>query len=103
MTTAGRSRFNSARSNYTPDSLCDILLGALETDSSAWWNCLNFESFAYADRNALENMQPKERARWLLGRLWNCTDVAPSTTCCDFDLPPGCSFAQLVRALASSL
>ena len=103
MTTAGRSRFNSARAGYTPEYLCDILLKALEVDPLHWWNYLRLELFADADRRALEAMQPKERARWLLGRLWNYREIAPATICCGVDLPPGSSFAQLVRILASSL
>jgi len=83
--------------------VCDVLLAALEVDSSAWWNGVRFERFAHADRIALQSRQPKERARWLLGRLWKCTDIAPATTCGYWDLPPGSSFAQLVRVLASSL
>lgn len=34
--------------------LCDVLLAALEVDSSAWWNDVRFERFAHADRIALQ-------------------------------------------------
>ena len=90
-------------SAYPPEMLCNALLAALEADPSAWWSHIKLDSFAEADRRALNNMAPKQRARWLLGQLWQCTDIAPATTCCDVDLPPGSSFAKLARALANSL
>jgi len=89
------------RGVYTAEMLC--LLAALQADPAAWWDHLDLDSLADADRGALHKMEPKQRGRWLLGRLWNCTDIAPATTCCDVDLPPGSSFARLVRVLARSM
>jgi len=37
--------------------------------------------------------------RWLIGQLWNCTDVMPSGLCGDLDLNAGSSYAQGVRSL----
>lgn len=40
--------------------------------------------------------------RWVLGRLWHCTDIMPGDLCDDLDLPRGSSYAcgaQLVAKL----
>lgn len=36
---------------------------------------------------------------WLLGQLWNCTDVLPAGHCDQFDLPKGSTYAQAVRRI----
>jgi hypothetical protein len=36
---------------------------------------------------------------WLLGQLWNCTDVMPAECCCELDLPTGSTYAQGVRSV----
>ena len=36
---------------------------------------------------------------WLLGQLWNCTDVLPAGYCDQLDLPKGSTYAQAVRHL----
>lgn len=40
--------------------------------------------------------------KWLLGQLWNCTDIMPASGCYDLDMPPGSTYAQAVRKLAAS-
>jgi hypothetical protein len=37
--------------------------------------------------------------RWLLGALWNCTDVLPAGYCQQLDIEQGSTYAQAVRAL----
>lgn len=34
---------------------------------------------------------------WLLGQLWNCTDVMPGECCQILDMDPGSTYAQAVR------
>ena len=41
--------------------------------------------------------------KWLIGQLWNCSDVMPGSYCLDVDLPRGSSYAQAVRKLAKDL
>ena len=40
--------------------------------------------------------RPKD---WLLGQLWNCTDILPGDACWILGLRPGSTYAQAVRAL----
>ncbi len=37
--------------------------------------------------------------RELIGALWNCTDIAPSSVCSALDRSLGSTYAQLVRHL----
>jgi hypothetical protein len=36
---------------------------------------------------------------WLLGQLWNCTDVLPVGYCDQLDIPKGSTYAQAVRRM----
>jgi hypothetical protein len=38
--------------------------------------------------------------RWLIGQLWNCTDIMPSQLCEDLDLPLGSTYARAVHKAA---
>ncbi len=40
--------------------------------------------------------------RWLVGQLWNSTDVMPGEVCDDLDLPPGSTYAQGARHAAEA-
>jgi hypothetical protein len=37
--------------------------------------------------------------RLVIGQLWNCTDIMPSSICDDLDMPLGSNYAQAVRRL----
>jgi hypothetical protein len=39
----------------------------------------------------------------LTGLLWNCTDIMPSETCAEFDLPRGSSYASGARIARAML
>ena len=34
---------------------------------------------------------------WLLGQLWNCTDILPGTYCNELEIPQGSTYAMAVR------
>ena len=38
---------------------------------------------------------------WLLGQLWNCTDVMPGECCQILDMDQGSTYAQAVRKVKS--
>ena len=38
--------------------------------------------------------------RWLIGQLWNCSDVMPSEYCEELELPQGSTYAQAVRSIS---
>jgi len=39
--------------------------------------------------------------KWLLGQLWNCTDILPGSYCDHLDLEFGSSYAMAVRKMAA--
>ena len=41
--------------------------------------------------------------RWLLGQLWNCSDILPGDKCDDLGLPSGSSYAQAARTLRAAI
>jgi hypothetical protein len=41
--------------------------------------------------------------RWLLGQLWNSTDVLPGDYCEMLELQEGSTFAQAVRKIAAEI
>jgi hypothetical protein len=41
--------------------------------------------------------------RWLLGQLWNCTDIMPVMLCEDLEVTQGSTYARAVRKLAQQL
>jgi SH3 domain-containing protein len=46
-----------------------------------------------------EAMTSAQRAEWLTGQLWHCSDVLPSAVCTELRLPPGATFAKAARSL----
>ena len=40
---------------------------------------------------------------WLVGQLWNCTDIVPSATCWSLDMPQGSTYAQAARVVKARL
>ena len=40
--------------------------------------------------------------KWLLGQLWNCTDIMPAASCDELDMPRGSTYAMAARRVASS-
>lgn len=46
----------------------------------------------------------KERSlEWLLGKLWNCTDILPGGYCSHLDLHRGSTYAQAVRSMKNPI
>jgi hypothetical protein len=39
----------------------------------------------------------KQSLGWLLGKLWNCTDILPSIECQELEISQGSTYAQAVR------
>ena len=45
----------------------------------------------------------EQRARWLTGQLWNCTDIMPSLACEQLELPLVSTSARAARHLRDTL
>lgn len=68
-----------------------------------WWAPLASVEPSYFIDHKLKTlwaeMDKEERARWLIGQLWNCTDPCPRDVADSLDIPAG-TYASLVRRLA---
>lgn len=73
-----------------PGHLRDAFCGYLDGDADA--------ETVLVDIGYWERRKP---VRWLVGQLWNCTDVLPSGYSAAVDLPSGSTYAQAVRKLAA--
>jgi hypothetical protein len=86
--------------------LRDALLDALDHNED-WWKSIEMDF--YRERHILwwSRLSEKRRAEWLLGQLWNCTDIVPSLTRRQvmewFDEPEPFTYAQLTRLLKRDL
>jgi len=40
---------------------------------------------------------------WLLGQLWNCRDIMPSTLCADLDMRQGSTYGMAVRRVKAEI
>jgi hypothetical protein len=50
-----------------------------------------------------DEMALKDRALWLTGQLWNCSDILPGGACSELDLPAGSTYAVAARMLRAEL
>jgi len=68
-----------------------------------WWAPLGNVNSSYFAGHKLQRewaeMSKEDRARWLLGQLWNCTDICPRDVADSLHIPSG-TFATVVRRLA---
>jgi hypothetical protein len=99
-------RFSANRGGHAPGHLRDALLEALEEtwrESRPWWEALAIEFFDSSKQIWWDQTTACERGAWLLGQLWNCTDIVSGHFWVPVDLPRGRTFARLVRALKAEL
>ncbi len=83
-------RYQASRGGHAPEHLRD----ALHHFVNHYWlssNPLPDMIYVYGERQSLT---------WLLGQLWNCTDVLPDRYAQALDLERGTSYARAVRKIA---
>jgi hypothetical protein len=99
-----RHRYNPARGGHAPGHLRDLLLEAFdEAVDRPWWEHLKITFYDSKQQNSWTRTSPMGRARWVLGQLWNCTDVVPGYMCDNHDFPRGTTYAQVVRRLRKEI
>lgn len=77
-----RRRYNPSRGGHAPGHLREAFQEWLDADSDSDWVEIDGE------RHPID---------WLLGKLWNSSDVLPASYCQDLDIPQGSTYAQAVR------
>jgi hypothetical protein len=96
--------YRANHGGHAPGHLRDAFETALVESgefSDNWYDQLgNEQPILFNDaklQESWDNFSPKERGRWLIGQLWNCTDIMPSNLCSNLDLPSGSTFAKGAR------
>lgn len=57
------------------------------------------DSAVPASEFTVEDGGQERSLEWLLGQLWNCTDVLPAGYCDQLDISKGSTYAQAVRCM----
>lgn len=83
------SKYNPAEGGHAPGHL---------REAFGDWVELGMENDMVGEDVFFDGPKP---VNWLLGQLWNCTDIMPSGLCSDLDLSPGTTYAQAVRGIKS--
>jgi hypothetical protein len=73
-------KFNPARGGHAPGHLRD-------------WFC----ALVIDDETPAEMIGVGRDVAWLVGQLWDCTDVMPRAACATLDLPDGSTYAMGAR------
>jgi hypothetical protein len=90
---------------YPWDYACD---GAYPWVDGGWWQGYGepswleiFDSGQLLER--LTRMPAAERAKWITGQLWNCSDVMPGLLCDDLELVRGSTYGRAAQLLGSQV
>ena len=95
-------KFEASRGGHAPGHLRESFDACFSGHvSEPWYVPLGKEGMLL---NATwEGLDLKQRARWLIGQLWNCSDILPRDCCEGLDVPIGSSYATGVRTLRSTV
>jgi hypothetical protein len=89
------------RSGHLPGHIRDAFLYAMQAYPSHWPAALlDADAIEWHDDERADwwaGLNAEQRAHWLAGQLWNCTDTLPSGACEDIGLPHGSTYAQAAR------
>ena len=103
-------RFNPSRGGHAPGHLRDLFILATDMDPlepfGSWIEFLDDDSdpFYNPEKQAWwKNLSKRQRGLWVIGQLWNCTDIMPSILCDSLEFPQGSSYAQGVRRIRKEM
>ena len=95
-------RYKANRGSHAPGHLREAFEDYLESDDpcSRPWN--KPRQYSLTEEVMVGEEKKKASLGWLLGQLWNCTDVLPVDYCEILDIKQGSSFARAVRFLRAN-
>ena len=99
-------KYNPSRGGHAPGHLGDALIEALESargDARPWWELLDVLFFDPARQVWWDDSTAVERANWLIGQLWDCTDTVPGYIRETLGISYASSYATMVRGLKKEL
>ena len=82
--------YKPSRGGHAPGHLRDALLEYLDEGS-------DLDTVVVGEEERIVPL------RWLVGQLWNCTDVLPQEYCAMFDIRQGSTYAKAVRTIAAEM
>ncbi len=65
------------KTGHAPGHIRECLLEALDHNED-WWRNLKMDFMRERHQRWWDSASDSERAYWLLGQLWHCTDTVPS-------------------------
>jgi hypothetical protein len=103
-----RYRFRADRGGHAPGHISDALTTCIDEWfclGGNWYDALGKpETIEFANptmQRRWDRMKIRDRARWLVGQLWNCTDIIGGSYSSGLDLPGKQTIAAGVRYLAT--
>ena len=101
-------RFRANRGGNAPGHIRAALVECFDYEVEPWFEALNDEEnevvfFSQSMQERWNKMSPRQRGLWVIGQLWNCTDILPGVMCWELDLPPGSTYAVAVRKLRNEM
>jgi hypothetical protein len=99
----------ASRGGHAPGHLREAFMACVDEQfiGQRWWEALareeTLEFFDPKKQAAWECLTLRERATWLTGQLWNCSDILGGEYCQLLDLPLGSTYARAVRKLRQDL
>lgn len=80
------SKYSPSRGGHAPGHLREAFADWALAGSSSRMVVVGFD-------------EQEKSAEWLLGQLWNCTDIMPSDLCSALDMPTGSTYGRAARRL----
>jgi hypothetical protein len=100
-------KYSASRGGHAPGHIREALENALiEGEIDSWEQRVEIEWWNPAQESWWKTLSQNQRAQWVLGQLWNCTDCLPGAIHdlfrSEHDVRVG-SYAALARHLKGSL
>jgi len=70
----------SLKTGHAPGHIRECLIEALDDFERDWWKNLNIELLRERHQRWWNESSNDQRAYWLLGQLWHCTDIVSGGT-----------------------
>jgi len=99
-----RHTWHGGMTGHSPSELRGLFEAIVEEDEAIELDKVLSDELQEILEN-YDSKPPKEKVtpRWLIGQLWNCTDIMPHYLYDKLDLPSGSTYASGSRALKDLL
>lgn len=70
-----KRKYTANQGGHALGHLRGALMEALDAGGKSWWNHIEMDFYDSAQQARWNRLDKVNQARWLLGQLWNCTDI----------------------------